>query len=494
MQRHLQEHPPPAPFDSSGKDAPKYLSRPFSYNLARRGKIRRPLSVPNPINFYQLASVITPNWSDIETQYNKTNQALSRPVFRPLFPEKNRAFEWEKGFGELARSKVNIRNGRGYILKTDISQFYSSIYTHSIPWAMYTKRLAKKKKNYGDNLGNKIDTLIRNGQDGQTVGIPIGPDTSLLVAEILMSEIDARICKTYENYFRYVDDFEFGCESYNQAEDVLGLLQSILAEYELTLNDSKTSILELPVQINSSWVRELSAFSLCGKKNRQKQEQDLLHYFDLSIRLLKENSDDAIVKYAIKRASAIHIHPDNWSLYQQLLLQWSIMEPGVVPVCVNSLKNHADKGASLDVSKIQETLEFLIIRHSALGHTSELAWAIWGMILFGIIFDKKTVKVLADIENPVIALLSLDAQQQKLIDPSFTFTKWKALMKKEELTGPNWLLAYEAIVKGWLPPVGGKDYLSSADGFSYLKQNNVSFYSVGRTSRNVTTSYGRLYG
>ncbi|KJR44222.1 hypothetical protein UF75_5394 [Desulfosporosinus sp. I2] len=36
---------------------------------------------------------------------------------------------------------------------------------------------------------------------------------------------------------------------------------------------------------------------------------------------------------------------------------------------------------------------------------------------------------------------------------------WAALMKVEELYDENWLLAYEANVKGWLPSVSGSDYV-----------------------------------
>lgn len=46
-----------------------------------------------------------------------------------------------------------------------------------------------------DSLGNKLDYLVRQGQDGQTVGIPIGPDTSLVIAELLMHDVDKNLSK-----------------------------------------------------------------------------------------------------------------------------------------------------------------------------------------------------------------------------------------------------------------------------------------------------------
>ena len=55
-------------------------------------------------------------------------------------------------------------------------------------------------------------------------------------------------------------------------------------------------------------------------------------------------------------------------------------------------------------------------------------------------------------------------------------------MTEDELQGSNWLLAYEAIVKGWLPPSGGSDYTLTAPGFEFLRKNDVYFYDVGRTA------------
>ncbi len=45
-----------------------------------------------------------------------------------------------------------------YIVKTDITNFYSSIYTHSIGWALHGREKAFKDKEYA-LLGNKIDRL-----------------------------------------------------------------------------------------------------------------------------------------------------------------------------------------------------------------------------------------------------------------------------------------------------------------------------------------------
>jgi hypothetical protein len=66
-------------------------------------------------------------------------------------------------------------------LAADISEFYHSIYTHSISWALHTKLFAKSNQK-AKVVGNLLDKATQNGQHGQTVGIPIGPDTSLVAS------------------------------------------------------------------------------------------------------------------------------------------------------------------------------------------------------------------------------------------------------------------------------------------------------------------------
>ncbi len=461
---------------SYGAQGPKYGSRAFPFNVARRGKIRRPLSVPNPINFFHLASLISENWSVLEAHYAKANQSLSKPVFSL----KGRAFEWEKGFELLARSKLETRNASKYIVKTDISNFYPSVYTHSIPWALHTKAVGKKNRKFEENLGNKLDVVIRNGQEGQTKGVPIGPDTSLVIAEVILTSIDEALIKNIgTKYYRYLDDFEFGCSTAQEADNVLGTLQEILGDYELALNPSKTIVKDLPSAVDPLWIHELASFDF--RSAEKGQEKDLLHYFDLSIDRFSKYPDDPVIKYAIKRTSSLDIKAANWPLYENLVLQWAAAEPGVLQISIDFLKHYANCGRTIDPDKVKDTLQHIITIHAAMGHTSELTWSIWGMILFGLPLDGDVVGILESIENPVVALLCLDAQNQKLIDPGHEFKLWASLMSESELKGANWLLAYEGLLKGWLPSADGTDYLSSAEGFSQLRNKNVSFYNAART-------------
>jgi hypothetical protein len=114
--------------------------------------------------------------------------------------------------------------------------------------------------------------------------------------------------------------------------------------------------------------------------------------------------------------------------------------------------------------------------HAPRGHTSEIAWAIWGHILFDVSLGNAASTTVRRIDNSVIALLALDARSKKLIAPKAAIGAWKQHITPESLLGEQWLLAYEGRIKKWVPPVASKEYVKKAPGFCALAQANVSFY------------------
>lgn len=223
-------------------------SRPVTHNLKREGLLRRQLSIPNPVNFYQLASLVAANWHALSLRCNASTVSISKPI---SVQSGRRAIDVMGRLSELPVHRASIRSTSKYVLKTDIESFYQSIYTHSIPWAIHTKNVAKANQNSSELLGNQLDKLVRNAQDRQTLGIPISPDTSALIAEVILAATDQKLTSQLSgSAFRWVDDYELGFGSYSQAEAGLALLQTVLGEYELSINPRKTSIIELPAPLD----------------------------------------------------------------------------------------------------------------------------------------------------------------------------------------------------------------------------------------------------
>src|SRR5215469_12121767 len=175
-------------------------TRSVTHNLGRPGGLRRPLKIPNPIAFFQLADLLSANTLAIFRHTWKVRLSASRPY---LLTSSSRAVVPRYGPRELTRLRALRRRSNKYLLRTDINQFYPTVYTHSIPWALHTKAICKTQLNTPAGnalLGNKIDKALRLLNDGQTIGIPIGPDTSLLAAEMLLAAIDQALLAKFPRF------------------------------------------------------------------------------------------------------------------------------------------------------------------------------------------------------------------------------------------------------------------------------------------------------
>jgi hypothetical protein len=379
---------------------------------------------------------------------------------------------------ELIHPRAQNRAGAKLLLRTDISDFYHSIYTHSIPWALHTKPVAKR--NHGNALiGNRLDTLIRNSQDGQTMGLPIGPDTSFLIAEIILTAIDAALIAGIADLrgLRFIDDYEFSFRDHVSAEPCLAALQSELLNFELRLNPRKTSLEVTPVTFEPAWLSELRVIgrfrsTVLGEK------YDILRYFDKVAEFMKIFPDQHVSKYALASLRQFRAQPQNWRLFEPLLYQAIASEPGAIRELMECLTVNESGGAVIDRNGLGKTLNLIIRESAPLGYDYEAAWAVWGLINFNIGLEPEAAQAVEKSENSVIALLALDANRRGLVPGHLDTSRWEPHMTTDALYEEQWLLSYEANIQGWLPSVGGGDHVAADPNFGFLKRIGVSFYDL----------------
>lgn len=149
-----------------------------------------------------------------------------------------------------------------HLVKADIRNFYPSIYTHSIAWALHGKKNVRKLGNIHNFklLGNRLDKLFQNASDGCTNGVPIGPVVSDVIAEIVASGVDRSLSRVLKKssmdceVIRFKDDYRILVKSEADGRTAIKLLQSALKEYNLELSDDKTAIWKLPDGLFREWV------------------------------------------------------------------------------------------------------------------------------------------------------------------------------------------------------------------------------------------------
>ncbi|PSV03813.1 reverse transcriptase [Photobacterium leiognathi subsp. mandapamensis] len=172
---------------------------------------------------------------------------------------------------EVEQESINKALEYKYLFTTDIANFYPSIYTHSIPWAIHTKEVAKPIRGSNANLGNRIDFALRQMRWGQTNGIPQGSALMDFIAEIVLGYADEMLGQKLDDegvvdyhIIRYRDDYRVFTNSKEDAEAIARHLTVILRELGLQLNASKTSLSE-DIIFNAMKPDKQDALMLFGK-------------------------------------------------------------------------------------------------------------------------------------------------------------------------------------------------------------------------------------
>ena len=449
-------------------------SSPVTHNLPRGGLLRRPLSIPDPIRYMLLVDEIASGWASLLALMNRSALSLSRPRRDHTG---HRAFVFRLGFSRQPVFRARVRSAARYIFSADINQFYPSLYTHALAWACHGKPFAKANRGPA-HLGNRLDKCVRNGQDGQTMGIPIGPDTSFLLAEALLGSFDADLVAQLRNRpgWRSMDEYEFSFSTYSAAEEGIAILQELLSEFELSLNPRKTGIHECPLPLNPEWVTKLQAVALPDA--RRAPRRIIVTFIDRAFETAHRYPGEAVMNWTISRLMSLDFSFEQWQIVEPLVLQAAVSEPGALPRCLRLILIAQKNGLKIDTTRLREALSVTLQKAVRRGHGSEASWAVWGHILFNLPLDAADVAALSGTQEDIVALVSLDARSRGLIPPATLFPNWQNALTSGGLQDGHWLLAFEAIIKRWLVPSGANP-IATNPAYAHLAANNISFYSVG---------------
>ena len=452
------------------------ISRPEIFNLARAGSLRRELSIPNPIHYSVLTEFVLQNWTDLMARTG-SDLSLTSPTPTP----RGRAISRGNSLDELPNRRARIRSKGKFSLFADVARFYPSIYSHSIAWAAHGKATAKaafqtRPRTY--LWGDRLDTLLRNCQDAQSVGIPIGPDVSLVIAEMILAQVDQVLTAKGFSGIRYIDDYELVFETQREALEARSTLQSALLEFELDLNASKTRIVALPQELEESWVGSLRAHNL--RQYSPKFEKQIIRFFDHAFELSKKFPNEGVLKYAAGKMAKISAHtPKHQELIENLLIQCAQVESGSLAFVLASILKHPDVTAEMD--KVRNRMLLRIIADGApQRHSSEVAWAVWGCIVLGYQLTRDAVRSIVSMDDSICALLALHAKEKGLVREPKDLQPLRDDLNGSALYGSRWLLAYEAPRKGWFRFTGSRDYIAADPNFSLLRTAGVSFYNKAK--------------
>jgi hypothetical protein len=150
----------------------------------------------------------------------------------------------DNGWSNFRKGKKALLSAfqKGYILKCDIADFYNQIYIHRI-----RNIISETGKGTLEKHAKTIEDFLLGLNTKTSQGIPVGPAASIILAEVILSDIDRKLLTYTRSFVRWVDDFFIFCESAKEARWILHELTKYLySTHRLFFNAQKTKI--LPVE------------------------------------------------------------------------------------------------------------------------------------------------------------------------------------------------------------------------------------------------------
>jgi hypothetical protein len=123
------------------------------------------------------------------------------------------------------------------VVQTDIPSFYERIYHHRL------ENILLEVIGREGRVPLQIDRMLAKMSGGRSFGLPVGGHCARVLAEAVMMPIDEALTHARLNWYRYVDDFTVICDTHQEAYSAPSTLSHTLADYGLSLNKTKTTIM-----------------------------------------------------------------------------------------------------------------------------------------------------------------------------------------------------------------------------------------------------------
>ena len=310
---------------------------------------RRTGQIVHPLSVIGMAILLETWWEQIASFLSRTSDTFIETSMPMEDPEKIRYISPSFTHSKLRKLLDELNICYPFVLKLDIQAYYPSLYTHAIAWSFVGKEETKalledsSRKKQLQNLLNKkeicdperlselsikeklyviaewLDRWIRTGQEQESYGIPVGPDHSLLIGEIvgksLLMELTSTIRNHTKDFFlvRHVDDFYLLTRSMHDQRLLLNLFREILRKYNLLANEEKVHQLDAKEPARDAWMDPISNYGYGFKEKRERiRNAEVVSFL--------QNLNRGCERFEDDQCSFIYFEIDGWQLESYLSL------------------------------------------------------------------------------------------------------------------------------------------------------------------------------
>ncbi len=454
--------------------AKQFISEPAWFYFPRYGRDDRKHAVINPISYLAISKVLADNFVQLRSVSRSSRFSTSplvfdwvgsRAVFRP-------SIDLRDDF------RVNLATRHERYVAADIRAFFHSVYTHSIPWAIYGKPWSKRNRQIS-HYGNLLDLFCRNAQDGQTIGLPVGPDTSRLIAEVIASAVDQKLSEIVEiedlDASRYIDDYTIAVASGMSGDGVIAAVRQAAAFFELELNNDKSSVELTSSRPSTGWKQA----ALAHVPRNDRTTNSFLRFFYEVGRVCNEHPELNVEKFAFQNARSAFVNADEWSALQSHLINAYRRNSTLVSLLVEVLVLREIEHGDLERAKLSGFLERRLPELAQENRTGEIIWLLLLVVRLELELPSSRLAPLFQLENSMVALMLTYAANQGTLSGAVDHSTWQQHLSGEGLKGPMWLYAYETIRNGTNPSTD-RTFIEQDPFFSALLNRNIKFFDPER--------------
>lgn len=444
------------------------------FDVIRNTNVPRTLGIPNPIGYYKLCKILEKNWEMIKEHFKKYTSdgkyKISRIHIRKIQGNKS-LFEMNYNNWRIdGTPELDLLLGTKYIVHADISNCFPSVYTHSLPWALVGKQIAKTNRN--KDWYNDIDKACSGIKNGETHGILIGPHSSNILSEIILVVIDDKLSRKW-NYYRNIDDYTCYVKTQEDAKSFVKDLSEELQKYGLSLNHKKTFYEELPISLEEEWISRLSTFPITSPYGSTSYKE-VSNFLDLSIKLMKENNmNSAILNYAIKTLSGQKkLTESAKKCCKKRIMHLAVIYPYLIPL----IEKYVFIPYKVSIEEMKEFAEEVYYDGLKNGNYEQICYSLYYSIKYSFKLDSLKSNRIFECDNCIYKLLiwMYYKKQDNKINIDIIKNHAMELVENSEFE-QNWLFIYEVLSLTDLKRYSNNKKIKSIERWILMKETGISF-------------------
>lgn len=312
----------------------------------------RPYQLIHPALYVSLVHKITEknNWDFIKKrfeEFSKDSKINCSSI--PLKSEdelSDKATNVGNWWRSIEQKSLELALDYEYVLHTDVTDCYGSIYTHSITWALHTKKTGKAQRQKKSLLGNQIDKILRDMSFGQTNGIPQGSVLMDLIAEMVLGYADLELSERIEELgikdfeiIRYRDDYRVFTNNPQEGDLIVKNITEILIDLGMRLNAQKTLASKNIVRDS---IKPDKLYWISNNKRTKSLQEHLLLIHKLSEEHPNSGSLDKALNKFFNRIKNLKFTKENITVLISILVEIAYKSPRTYPIATAILSKLID--------------------------------------------------------------------------------------------------------------------------------------------------------